>query len=315
VPVVETTAFSTASDAFSFIRSLVNDADIPQITTIPQTGANRTSGVVTITTSLPHNLQIGSVVQVGSVTDGSFNQSATVTSIPTTTTFTYSQVGGPNTISGNGTVSQIIQGDTFQDAVLLPFVNAGYRKLQRRMRASGSKSLTGEIIISGFPALATDLTDATFPALPVDFVAPREIFERISGNQFFNLYPMGIVDSLPSTAQQAYNGIYSWREDGIYFTGSFNNTDLLLRYFKGQQRLTDGTSPILIRNGLDPVSYWGAFLAAQSRSPAAGINFKSLFEEAMSEFLATQAGARQYQPSRRGRYNQNSSSGRGCRGW
>src|SRR5882672_12704190 len=52
LPVLATTAFSTAGDVFSLVRSLLNDADIPSVLTITATGAARAGNAVTITTSV-----------------------------------------------------------------------------------------------------------------------------------------------------------------------------------------------------------------------------------------------------------------------
>src|SRR6266567_604032 len=143
MPVLATTAFSQASDVFSLVRSLLNDADIPSILAITATGAVRSGNAVTITTATPHGLQISMLVQVGNVSDTSFNGTQTVASVPTSTTFTYNQALA-NANSGNGTVAILIQGDWATDAVLIPFANAAYRKLQRRMWMAGSKTTTNE---------------------------------------------------------------------------------------------------------------------------------------------------------------------------
>src|SRR5713226_4663491 len=71
---------------------------------ITSTGAVRASNVVTITTTAAHNLAIGQVATISGVTDASFNGTFTIASVPSTTTFTFSQVGS-NASSGNGTVT------------------------------------------------------------------------------------------------------------------------------------------------------------------------------------------------------------------
>ncbi len=71
---------------------------------ITSTGAVRANNVVTITTTAAHNLVIGQVATISGVTDASFNGTFTIASVPSTTTFTFSQVGS-NASSGNGTVT------------------------------------------------------------------------------------------------------------------------------------------------------------------------------------------------------------------
>lgn len=53
----------------------------------------RTSNVVTVTTSTPHNLIAGNKVTVEAVTNTGINGNFTIASTPTTTTFTYAQTG------------------------------------------------------------------------------------------------------------------------------------------------------------------------------------------------------------------------------
>lgn len=285
----------------------MNDADIPSVLTIPQNGASRAGNIVTITTSSPHGLQIGSIVQVASVSDSSFNGSQTVLDVPSPTTFTYQQTGSTAT-SGNGTVSILIQGDWATDAVLLPFANKAYRKVQMRLSQGGSKTMTNDIVLSpSMPAGMTQLNDTSTPQLPSDFLAPRQLFERISGQQYFS-GPMMQLDALPSRPQAAYNGVFSWFDETLNFVGALNAIDLRLRYFSGFPRLTDGTSQILIRDAIDCVASYTAFLAANSRNPGAGQIFLGMFNEDMSELKNAQVHARQYKAGRRRPNN----SRRGC---
>jgi hypothetical protein len=69
-------------------------------------GASRNSatGVVTITTSGSHGLNIGQSITIAGVTDASFNGTFTIQDVPSTTTLTYAQAGVTAT-SGSGTVT------------------------------------------------------------------------------------------------------------------------------------------------------------------------------------------------------------------
>ena len=309
MPVVGSTAFATAGDCMELVRALLNDADIPSVSTIMPTGAVRASNQVTLTTAADHGLQIGDVIRVLNVNDASFGGDFTVDTIPTTKSVTYAQFDA-DANSGNGTVSLIVQGDVYTDAVLLPLVNKSYRKVQQRLLQAGSMSSTGQLETT-LPAGTVSLTDATSPQLPVDFLAPMEMYERITGNQFYGPQ-MATVDVLPSRPQQPYNYCFSWRDEGIFLTGALNDTDILLRYFKGTlYQLTDTQSQILIRGALDPIADWAAFLAANSRGAANAAIFSSLFAEDMHEFLNMQAHARQFKNGvgRRLNYNRRTSRG------
>lgn len=300
IPVLGTTAFSTAGDCFSLVRSLLNDADIPSVLTITPTGAIRAGNAVTITTATAHGLQIGNIVQVGSVSDTSFNGTQTVVSVQTATTFTYSQTAA-NASSGNGVVSILIQGDWATDAVLVPLANAAYRKLQRRMLNAGSKSTSTEVIFTNVAIGLTQLSDTSTPQLPVDFLAPRQLFERVTGSGtgligFTEVHP---VDVLPNTPQSGLNGVFAWWGDTLNFLGATSALDIRMRYFIGNPAISDATSVLTVRGALDPIAAWTAFLAASSRGANNASMFVTLFEDSMKEVLTLQVHARQYVVARR----------------
>ncbi|SRR5579885_766201 len=309
MPVIGTLPFPTVGDVTQTVRSLLNDADIPSVSAITASGAVRSGNIVTITTAAAHSLQIGNIVQVASVSDSSFNGTQIIVSVPTSTTFTYNQ-SAANASSGNGTVSLLIQGDVFTDAVLIPFVAKAYRKVQMKLMGNTSPTETTEVVIT-LPAGTTVLSDSSSPALPTDFLAPEIIRERITGNLYFGP-PMTRVDVLPSTAQTSLNGCYAWYDEQINFIGALSETDISLRYYRGQAAISDITSQLLIRGCLDVVADWTAFLAAESRAPGSGSMFASLYNQDMQEFLNMQAQARQYAPSRR---RPNNAVRRGAYGW
>ena len=74
--------------------------------TIVAGGASRnvTTGIVTITTSSSHGLNIGQSITIAGVADPSFNGTFTIQDVPTATTLTYAQAGAAAT-SGSGTVT------------------------------------------------------------------------------------------------------------------------------------------------------------------------------------------------------------------
>src|SRR5207249_1248945 len=82
-----------------------NGRNVVSLIAVPSSnGAVRKSGTVTITTTGSHGATVGETVVVAGVNDSSFDGTFTVASVPSGTTFTYSQ-SGSDTTSGNGTVS------------------------------------------------------------------------------------------------------------------------------------------------------------------------------------------------------------------
>lgn len=297
MPVLGTTAFPQASEVFQLVRSMLMDADVPFTVTIGPIGAVRNSGIATITTTSPHNLQVNDIVQVASVTDSTFSGTQTIIAVPTGSSFQYVNAGA-NATSGNGIVSPVVQGDVWTDTVLLPLANKAYRKVQTRLLENGSSSTTTEVVIPNFPAGATQLLDTTSPQLPVDFLAPRTLRERIVGQLYFGA-PMGRVDMLPSCQQQPLNGVYAWFEDGLNFLGATSATDLSLRYFLALPDVSGKDGFFTLRGSQDSIASHAAYLACQSRNPQVAAIFKQQFEEDMEEMLNLQAHARQYKTGRR----------------
>ena len=74
-----------------FLASVANGN--VQVATIASNGAARATNVVTITTTMAHGLTAGQTIVIAGVTDSSFNGTFTISTVPSTTTFTYAQTG------------------------------------------------------------------------------------------------------------------------------------------------------------------------------------------------------------------------------
>ncbi len=71
---------------------------------------------------------------------------------------------------------------------------------------------------------------------------------------------------------------------------------------RGFPAISDATSVITVRGGADPIAYWTAFLAANSRGALNATMFSTMWEDAVKELLSMQVHARQYLVSRRRPY-------------
>jgi 6-phosphogluconolactonase (cycloisomerase 2 family) len=107
----------TNNDANNTASLVVSDA-LPVGTTsggnatiVASTGAARTSGISTITTTKPNGVTVGQSITIGGVANTSFNGNFIVASVISPTVFTYSQVATPPAVtpadatSGNGSVT------------------------------------------------------------------------------------------------------------------------------------------------------------------------------------------------------------------
>ena len=108
VPATDVSGSGSASSAVCLVTtgpgtcSQMNFAPKPPI--VAGTGANRSGNVVTITTTVPHQIFVGQNAVISGVANSSFNGTFAVTSVPSPTTFTYKQTAA-NAVSGGGSVT------------------------------------------------------------------------------------------------------------------------------------------------------------------------------------------------------------------
>jgi hypothetical protein len=166
------------------------------------------------------------------------------------------------------------QGNLFTDAVLLPYVNSAYRKLQRALGNAGGGGFLTENVTLIVPALTApdtslqvSITDATPPPnqLPTDLLLPSKLWERpnASTQDFIEMVDLTQHGGLPSRVQNVTLSVWEWRADGIYFLGATQDTQIRLRYLKAYPDLTDATSPVLVRSAQEAIAAkWFAIGAA-----------------------------------------------------
>src|ERR1700682_6562826 len=103
-------------------------------------------------------------------------------------------------------------GNLFTDAVLLPYVNSGYRKVQRALANVQSSTFLTDNVLLVVPAgtLVDDsaqvsITDATAPPnqLPPDLLVPTKVWERPNGStvDFTQMTDLTGHGGLPSEPQ------------------------------------------------------------------------------------------------------------------
>src|SRR5260221_4089959 len=161
------------------------------------------------------------------------------------------------------------QGNLFTDAVLLPYVNSAYRKVQRAMGNSGAGGFLSDdallvvtAVTAADPSLQVSITDATAPPnqLHTDLLLPLKLWERVNGSSddFAEMVDLTRHGGLPSRPQNVNLSVWEWRSDGIYFLGATQDAQIRLRYLKAYLDLTDDTSPILVRNAQQDFEFSGA---------------------------------------------------------
>jgi len=103
-------------------------------------------------------------------------------------------------------------GNLFSDAVLLPYANSAYRKVQRALANIQSGTFLTDNVLLVVPAVVqvdasaqVSITDATAPPnqLPTDLLVPAKLWERASGSSddFMEMTDLTDHDGLPSEPQ------------------------------------------------------------------------------------------------------------------
>lgn len=203
------------------------------------------------------------------------------------------------------------QGNLFTDAVLLPYANSAYRKVQRALGNSGAGGFLSDDVLLVVPAVTTpdaslqvSLTDATAPPnqLPTDLLVPLKLWERPSGSSddFAEMVDLSRHGGLPSRLQDLTLSVWEWRAGGIYFIGATRDMQIRLRYLKAYPDLTDATSPILVRNAQEAIAYATAALAGWARGSPLSEKWDEAAADALED-LVSAAVRREQQSSHRRR--------------
>jgi hypothetical protein len=202
-------------------------------------------------------------------------------------------------------------GNLFTDAVLLPYVNSAYRKVQRALANIESGSFLSDNVLLVVTAVAqadasaqVSITDATAPPnqLPTDLLVPMKLWERASGSSddFIEMTDLTGHDGLPSEPQTQMLRYWEWRADGLYFLGATRDTQIRLRYQKSYPDLTDATSPVLVRHAQEAIAYAAAAMAGAARGAPQAERWDGAAADAIED-LIVRATQREQQTTRRRR--------------
>jgi len=189
-------------------------------------------------------------------------------------------------------------GNLFTDGVLIPYANSAYRKVQRALAAAGQETFLVDDILLVVPAVAqvdasqqVVINDATAPPnqLPTDLLAPLDVWERanLSSDDFVQMIDLTGVGGLPSLQQNSTLRWWEWREDGLWFLGATQDTQIRVRYQKSFPDFSDGSSVVLIRNAQEAIAYYGAAMAALARGSPLAERWSDAAADALEDLITT----------------------------
>ena len=203
------------------------------------------------------------------------------------------------------------QVNLFTDAVLLPYLNSAYRKVQRALGNTGGGGFIQDdvlLVVAGVSAADASLqvcvSDATAPPnqLPTDLLVPMKLWERPNGStdDFVEMVDLTRHGGLPSRVQDTTLSVWEWRADGLWFVGATQDTQIRVRYLKAYPDLADVTSPVLVRNAQEALAYATAGLAGWARGSPLAEKWDDAAEDAIED-LVSAAVKREQQSARRRR--------------
>jgi hypothetical protein len=294
MPVNPTTAYQSAETIFTLIRSLLSDASQVgnpfTINTIARAG-----GTVTITTNLPHGLVVGNTVQVYGVTDSTYNGTfSPIAAVPNATTLQYAQMAADSAFSG-GSIAGVGSGAIFTDAVLLPYVNSTYRKVQRALAAAGQETfIEDNVLLVVPPVSAVDpsvqvvIDDASDPQLPPELLTVSQVWERPAGSScdFTRVVDVTSTGGLPPIGQGLCLYWYEWRQDSLNFLGATQAVQIRIRGTFFLPDLVDGTSNVLIRFAQEAIAYLTAANSSLSRGSPLAEQWAQAGQDALDDLIA-----------------------------
>jgi len=133
----------------------------------------------------------------------------------------------------------------------IPFLNSAFRKLQRRLRNEGvTFPIKDYFIIEGLPPMEIPNTgsfcfvgfNGYFNGtrmfgnlrLPDDCMQVSVVRQRVTSSNLQFVPMMQAMEGLPSAYPQAWLGQWEWRGYAIWFNGSNQTQDIMIRYLTGQ---------------------------------------------------------------------------------
>jgi hypothetical protein len=172
--------------------------------------ATHSTNTATITTVNPHCLKVGMSITVKGMTDANFNTTATIVSVPSTTTFTYTMAGTPSadTLAGSQSTS------TLCDKTKSWTSNqwAGYMCYMTTTAVTAASGLATGQVFQIASNTADTLTFVTTGTAPVNGVSRYVITPRNT---------IGTLDHGIATGTQSTTTLQDTTKTGT-FTGSMN---------------------------------------------------------------------------------------------
>lgn len=158
----------------------------------------------------------------------------------------------------------------------LPFLNSAIRHVLRRLRNEGvTFPIKDGVVLLNIPPVVkpdpsvfinigytgTNNGTSSFqtPFLPGDLMQPYVVRQRVTGSNLQFTPMKQAQEGLPSGFQNSWLGMWEWRAYALWFNGSLQAQDIMIRYQSGQPPINAPavsfpTTPIYIIDSQDAIA-------------------------------------------------------------
>lgn len=205
-------------------------------------------------------------------------------------------------------------GNVFTDAILLPFEQMAYRRINKSLGNIQSSTYIKDNVLLVVPAVnpadpsvQVSITDSTAPPnqLPTDMLVPLKLWERpnLSSQNFDEMTELTDTGGLPSQPQAQQLIYWEWRVDGLYFIGATQDTQVRMRYQAIPGDVTGPLANVLLRDGQNTMALLTAAMAALTRGSPLAANYKEQGDDALEAMKDSVIHQMQNVPRRRRPYS------------
>ncbi len=206
-----------------------------------------------------------------------------------------------------------VPGNVFSDAVLLPYLQMAYRRVNKALGNIKSSVFIKESLLvvpavaAADASLQVSITDATAAPtqLPVDLLVPLKLWERqnLSTDNFQEMTDLTDEGGLPSQPQGQQLVFWEWRGDGLYFIGALNDAQIRIRYQSIPPDIASAASSVLLRDGQNTFALLTAAFAAGARGSPNAQSYKQQGDEALDAMKDSVVHQMQHQVRRKRPYS------------
>lgn len=202
-------------------------------------------------------------------------------------------------------------GSNWPDYRLIPKAQQAFEELEAELYLADIPIINSQNVIITVPAYNINAANgvpldlSTIPGYPREMILPIWMKERRVGDQWRDFVDMIECDFTPITSTDNYLRYWSWYQNRIYLLGSFNDTQVLLRYQRFLPLPGLNSDSIVVPLGQLYLSFRVAALAAFSQpgQKQLGTDLNNTAQVNLDKIVRMNVKQRQNLPTKRRPYH------------